>query len=99
MKGYVYSLVHKKSKRRYVGSTINLRRRTLEHFSSLTRGRWGDSILQALWDKEGRDGFRVDILWEGIVDTISTLRQIECRFLRKTAHEFNPPRKKKENKM
>ena len=94
MKGWVYAIIHIKSKRRYVGSTIDIKRRINEHFLSLDRGTWGvGTTMQELYNAEGKSAFKIEILWKGEVIDVSTLRQIECKYLHRTPHEFNPIRK------
>jgi group I intron endonuclease len=48
----------------YIGSSKNLGKRELDHFSALERGNHHNTYLQRAWNKYGRDVFKFDIIRE-----------------------------------
>lgn len=53
----IYMVVHKASKKVYIGSAINLRQRFNKHRSLLRRGKHHNLHLQHTYDRDGMDAF------------------------------------------
>lgn len=60
----VYSILHAESGRRYVGSSVNVRRRWTQHLRPLRKGRHPNVYLQAAWSRYGESAFSFEILEE-----------------------------------
>lgn len=58
----VYAIVHLASGKRYVGSSVNIRRRRASHFRELRSGSHSNRHLQAAWNKYGEDAFAFFVL-------------------------------------
>jgi len=58
----VYAIVCLQSGRRYVGSSVNIRRRIRQHIARLSAGNHHSVALQRAWDKYGHDQFQMKIL-------------------------------------
>ena len=54
----VYIIINKKSGRRYIGSSVNLRARFKAHLKSLGQGKHANRHLQRAWDHYGEDAFQ-----------------------------------------
>lgn len=63
----VYKIVNTANDHFYIGSTVNLRRRRVRHFSELRTGNHKNRRLQAAWDKYGAANFQFVVL-ELVVD-------------------------------
>jgi hypothetical protein len=53
----IYAIEHRRSGRRYIGATTDLRRRWRDHMASLRRGHHLSRALQADWLRDGPDAF------------------------------------------
>lgn len=62
--GSVYSIRHVVSKKQYIGSTINSKKRFSYHLSQLRRGCHGNVHLQRAFDKYGEDQFEFSVIEE-----------------------------------
>ena len=58
----IYSITHVATKRRYIGSARNLRRRIWDHRSRLRHERHGNLHLQRAWNKYGEKEFAFEVL-------------------------------------
>lgn len=56
-KSGIYLIICKGNDRRYIGQSNNIERRWQEHLRSLRRGKHGNSIMQASWNKYGESSF------------------------------------------
>jgi group I intron endonuclease len=68
----VYAIVHKASRRFYIGSSINVEKRLIQHRSKLNRTKHHCHHLQSAWNKYGEDAF------EFILKCVATSER-ECR--------------------
>lgn len=60
--GHVYAIVNEANGNRYIGSSINIRRRLRGHISALRLNRHYSKSLQADFNEFGVDNFRVELL-------------------------------------
>lgn len=60
----IYAIVNSTNGKRYIGSAINIERRTGRHRSELLHGRHPNQKLQRAYDKYGRDSFTIEVLEE-----------------------------------
>ena len=60
----VYLIRNKVNGRCYIGSSINVRRRILEHFRSLEQSNHHSMSLQVDFNKYGIENFQVEVLIE-----------------------------------
>lgn len=58
----IYAIEHRTSRRTYVGSSINIPQRWLDHLALLRKGRSQCRILQNCWTKYGEDAFAFKVL-------------------------------------
>lgn len=58
----IYEIVNLENGKRYVGSSVNLKSRRREHFSSLCRGNHRNPHLQHAWDKYGEESFEFRVV-------------------------------------
>jgi group I intron endonuclease len=58
----IYAIINKVSGRYYIGSTIHLKRRIIEHKSKLRNGRHHNFKLQGAYDKYGESNFSFEVL-------------------------------------
>ena len=66
--GWIYAIVHEPSRKRYIGSTTNLKQRRKQHFTDLRCGRHANNYLQNAFAKHGESKFSFEILQENIKD-------------------------------
>lgn len=73
----VYCIKNKLDNKRYIGSSMNLRRRLKAHMYALIANRHHSSYLQRAWNKYGQQNFLVEILEEcdQVLDTLLFLEQ------------------------
>lgn len=62
----IYSITHIATQKRYIGSSIHIKRRWNSHKSALNRGINDNPHLQNAWTKYGKDSFIFEILEENI---------------------------------
>ena len=58
----IYEIVNLVNGKRYIGSSVDLRRRENQHFANLERGTHHNKILQAAWRKYGSESFRFSVI-------------------------------------
>lgn len=86
----VYVITHIKSDKKYVGSSVALKRRLNRHRNELRKGIHRCAHLQRAWTKYGEEAFKVDIL-----ELVPEVGQLLCReqywmdALRKTHTLYN----------
>lgn len=66
----IYAIVCRQTGERYVGQSVNIRKRWVQHRSRLALGRASAQALQKAWDEHGPDGFDFVILEECHVDAL-----------------------------
>ena len=64
MIGYIYQIVNKCNGKAYVGQTIDLERRKMNHFSDLKKGKHFNPYLQKAYNKYGVDNFDFIVIEE-----------------------------------
>ena len=75
----VYEILFVPQSLRYIGSTIDLKRRWRRHRNDLARGTHHSQYLQNLWNKYGQSAFEFEVL-EGVQDP-TTLLDAEARWI------------------
>lgn len=58
----IYKITNKANGKVYIGQTINYKKRSKEHFSTLRKGVHRNQYLQFSFDKYGEDNFAIEIL-------------------------------------
>ncbi|HMQ30272.1 MAG TPA: GIY-YIG nuclease family protein [Chloroflexaceae bacterium] len=58
----IYKITCLPTEKIYVGSSVDIRSRWLQHHQALTRGKHHSSLLQRAWDKYGPQAFAVTVL-------------------------------------
>ena len=58
----IYAITNLENGHRYIGSAVNLRRRSRAHLNCLKGNRHENSRLQRAWNKYGEDSFRFEVL-------------------------------------
>lgn len=73
----VYSIVNILNNHRYIGSSVNIKKRLMRHRSELRHGRHHNPYLAKAYNKYGEDKFKVQILevCEKVQDTLFFLEQ------------------------
>lgn len=73
----VYMIKNTLNEKKYIGSSINIKRRLYDHFHKLTKNTHHNKHLQAAWNKYGEKHFAFQVLetCEPIKDTILFLEQ------------------------
>jgi len=64
--GCIYVIENKVNGKKYVGQTVNWKKREREHFNRLKGGRHGNSHLQSSWNKYGESAFTFKILVDNL---------------------------------
>lgn len=62
MKAGIYRIINSSNGKCYVGSSIDINRRRLEHFSALLHNRHVNNHLQNAYNKYGRDSFIFEVI-------------------------------------
>lgn len=83
----VYSILHRESGKRYVGSTVNHRKRWTNHRHLLNKGTHKTTHLQHAWNKYGEDAFDFVVL-EELADNTNIIAR-EQYWLDKLNPEYN----------
>ena len=71
----VYAIVHVKSRKFYIGSSINVEKRLIQHRSKLNRGKHHCRHLQSAWNKHGGGAF--EFILKRHTDSEQECRSIE----------------------
>ncbi len=71
----VYEIRNANTGKRYIGSSINVKRREKYHFYQLKRGDHGCKKLQASWNKHGKEAFSFRVV--GWANTHSEMVELE----------------------
>lgn len=74
----IYTITHTATGRNYIGSSINVQQRWLDHIRTLRRGVHKSSHLQRAWDKYGADAFSFAIIER--VEDVTKLLEREQHF-------------------
>jgi hypothetical protein len=75
----VYAIVHTPTRRLYVGSSVNIEKRFIEHRADLSQGAHHCAHLQNAWNKYGSDQFEFVI--GGMAENGQEARELEQAFL------------------
>lgn len=75
MKSGVYSITHRRSGKRYVGSSYDVERRMRDHIKSLQNGTHYNILLQRAWAKYGPEEFDFAIIERCRLDGLLTREQ------------------------
>ena len=62
MKAGIYRIINSSNGKCYVGSSIDINRRRLEHFSALSHNRHVNNHLQNAYNKYGKDSFIFEVI-------------------------------------
>jgi group I intron endonuclease len=84
--GGIYEIINKVNGKRYVGSSINIRRRWNEHKSELSLKCHSNSHLQNSWNKYGEDAFSFEVL---IYTEPEEALRLENLLLKSGKYEYN----------
>ena len=77
----LYAIYCAGNDRTYLGSSIDIHKRRIQHFSSLSRGDHGNSFLQRSFNKYGKDTFKFKIIEEGLPNEALSCEQELLDFL------------------
>lgn len=77
----VYAILDRESDCLYIGSTIKLRQRYLQHMSDLRMGRHSNTHLQAVWQKRGPENLSFHVLEKLSGEDENLLLEAENRWL------------------
>jgi group I intron endonuclease len=66
----IYSITHISSGKRYIGSSVNIKRRWNAHRSALSRKLCDNPHLQNAWTKYGKESFLFEVLEDDILSTL-----------------------------
>ena len=87
MRGFIYTITHASSGRRYVGSTINVKKRWAVHRSDLNCERHHCRFLQRAWTKHGGDAFQFSVV--ETVESVADVPRREQHWLLASGKAFN----------
>lgn len=82
----IYIIINLDNNHRYIGSSVDVRRRCKDHIYQLRHGRHCNSYLQRAFDKYGENNFSIELLK---YVSISDLRAMESYFINKLNPEYN----------
>lgn len=71
----IYAIVNNKNGRLYIGQSVDIHRRFIEHKSNLNRGTHFNKWLQNSWINNGKENFSFIVLEECIQEYLSELEQ------------------------
>lgn len=78
----IYAIVNTISGKRYVGSTVNLKKRKCQHWYRLRKNKHGNAHLQNAWNLYGEANFRFEIVeyvhWEFLLDAEQRYLDANC---------------------
>lgn len=77
--GGIYSILNRKTGKRYVGSSIDIGKRWYDHRLELRNGTHGNAILQRSWLKHGENAFEFEVLEQ--IDYADALRAREQHWI------------------
>ena len=83
----IYSITNNESGNVYIGSSVNVNKRTQEHFRLLRKGEHPNSHLQRAWNKYGEQAFVTRTMFSGVPRRI--LRKLERASVVVAAPEYN----------
>lgn len=86
MKSGVYQIVNTINGKRYIGSSINIKKRWREHRGALKGRRHHNTYLQRSWDKYGKSNFDFQVIYYCGRDTVCNNEQF---FLDVLSPEYN----------
>lgn len=82
MTGYIYQIINKENGLRYIGKTINIKKRKDTHFRKLKNNEHVNSKLQNAWNKYGEEAF--DFTYEVFdLENANELNTLEKIYIRK----------------
>jgi len=87
MKSGIYQIENKTNGNRYIGSTVNLRRRWREHLRKLRHVQHENQHLQAAYDKYGEEAFDFSVLEH--IESVSLLAEREQHYFDTLNPEYN----------
>jgi len=76
----IYAIVNKLNNKKYVGSSIDVRKRYRQHYNDLSKNKHVNTHLQNAWNKYGENAFEFSIL-ETCDNVRSTLLYIEQKYI------------------
>lgn len=85
----IYKIENKVNGKKYVGSSVGIERRFLDHRSYLRRGAHKNKHLQSSWNKHGEEMFGFSALEVMPFSEEATIREIENYYLNKLQPEYN----------
>lgn len=71
----VYQITNTVNGKRYIGSSVNVHRRLLDHRRKLSRGAHHSAALQAAWNKYGAESFVFSLLEGDVPREMLTIRE------------------------
>lgn len=78
----IYRITNKENGKVYIGSSVDIHLRWLQHKSQLKKNKHHSRHLQNAWNKYGEDNFRFDIV--ELIDDIDLLLSAEQKWINKT---------------
>ncbi|KQY14437.1 NUMOD3 domain-containing DNA-binding protein [Rhizobium sp. Root482] len=75
MNSGIYQIENKFTLEKYVGSSINIKRRVWQHFNDLSRNSHQNGLLQNAYNAHGKDGFEWSVLQEANRETLKAVEQ------------------------
>jgi predicted GIY-YIG superfamily endonuclease len=76
----IYAIVNRTNGRAYIGSSVNIRNRIVQHRSALRRGRHPNKLLRAEWQDHGEAAF--------VFGVLHLPRKTDKRYLWSIEHEL-----------
>lgn len=80
-KGVIYSVINIENGKRYIGQTVNYKRRIKEHRRKLIKNKHENDHLQRAWNKYGRNNFKFKII--EFVENLEELNRKEIYYISK----------------
>lgn len=74
-KGLIYCIKNKINGQKYIGKTVNAKKRIEQHFSDLKNNRHYNTHLQNSFNKYGKNNFKVEIVEENIKNKLLNKRE------------------------